>query len=53
MHDLISDLEMQIAKLMDLKDEKGGILSELRDHMIEIYSKIGVGLLKRHLNYED
>jgi len=36
-----------------VKDEKGGVLSELRDHLIEIYNKVGVGLLRRHLYYEE
>lgn len=49
----MSDLELTVAKLLEVKDEKGGVLSELRDHLIEIYTKVGVGLLKRHLNYED
>ena len=33
---------------MELKDESGGVMTELRDHMIDLYSKIGLGLLKRH-----
>ena len=45
----MSDLEISITKMMDLKDEKGGVFIELRDHLIEIYSRIGVGLLKRHI----
>lgn len=53
MGEVISDLELSVAKLLEIKDEKGGVLSELRDHLIEIYNKVGVGLLKRHLYYED
>jgi len=36
-----------------VKDDKGGILSEIRDHFIEIYNKVGVGLLRRHVYYEE
>lgn len=52
MGDTMNDLELSIAKLLEIKDDKNGILMELRDHLIEIYTKIGVGLLKRHLQYE-
>ena len=53
MGEIMTDLELSIAKLQDVKDEKGGVLSELRDHLIEIYNKVGVGLLRRHLYYEE
>lgn len=49
----MSHLELSIAKLMELKDEKGGALIELRDHLIDLYNKVGVVLLKRHVVYED
>ena len=46
---IISELEMSLAKMaMDLKLAESLTLSELRDHFIEIYSKLCVGLLKRH-----
>jgi hypothetical protein len=39
----MSDLELSISKLViDLKEDSG-----LRDHLIEIYQKVGFGLLKR------
>jgi hypothetical protein len=62
---MINDLELSIAKILEIKDDKkivngvnssGGashLLIELRDHLIEVYNKIGVGLLKRHLYYEE
>ena len=49
MGDIMNDLELSVAKFLEIKDEKNGILMELRDHLIEIYSKLGVGLMKRHL----
>ncbi len=39
--------------MIDLKDESNTYLGELRDHIIEVYQKIGVGLLKRQQTYED
>ena len=52
-NELMSDLEMTITKLMfDLKDD-GSILAELRDHIVDVYQKVGVGLLKRHIVYEE
>ena len=43
----MSELELAITKLIEVKDDSGSLLSELRDHMIEIYQKVGLGLLKR------
>lgn len=44
----MSELELSITKIMEIKDESSGVMTELRDHMIDLYSKIGVGLLRRH-----
>lgn len=38
---------------MEIKDEKGGIYIELRDHLIDVYLKVGVSLLKKHQMYEE
>jgi hypothetical protein len=50
---MMNELELAIAKLMELKDESGSVVMELRDHLIEIYNRIGVSLLKRHLMYDE
>jgi hypothetical protein len=46
---MMSDLELSISKLViDLKDDSvSGLLGAMRDHLIEVYQKIGLGLLKR------
>ena len=41
----ITDLEIDIGRMMEFKDHT--FLEGLRDHMIEIYSKLGVNLLKK------
>jgi hypothetical protein len=46
---MMNELELNITKLMELKEDSGSVLMELRDHLIEVYSRVGVGLLKRHL----
>jgi len=51
--ELMSELELKIAKLMELKEESGSMLMEMRDHLIEVYTKVGIGLLKRHLFYDE
>ena len=51
--EMMNELELAITKLMELKEESGSIVMELRDHLIEVYSRIGVGLLKRHLTYDE
>jgi hypothetical protein len=33
----MNELEIQITKLMEMKDESGSVVSELRDHLIELY----------------
>lgn len=46
----MSELELAITKglMLEMKDESGSsILVDLRDHLIEVYQKLGVGLLKR------
>ena len=49
----MSNLELGIAKLVEIKDDKGGALIEIRDHLIDLYNKMGLTLLKRHIVYED
>jgi len=46
-NDLV-DLELDIGRLMEFKENT--FLEGLRDHMIEIYSKLGLHLLKRQLS---
>jgi hypothetical protein len=51
---MMNELELAIAKLLELKDGMGGsVLMQLRDHLIEVYSRVGVHLLKRHLTYDE
>ena len=50
----MSELELAISKLLiDLKDDQSSMLGSLRDHLIEVYQKIGYGLLKRQLYYDE
>lgn len=52
--EMMSELELAITKLMlDFKDDSGSILADLRDHIIEVYQKVGFGLLKRQLVYDE
>lgn len=50
---MMSELELNIAKLMEHKEDSGSMLNELRDHLIELYQKVGIGLLKRHLIFDE
>lgn len=62
--DLIQDLEMQITAMMNVRS--GGInpdgsgsgrqsddqnVVEIRNHLIDLYQRIAVGLLKKHQQY--
>lgn len=53
MAEMMNELELNVTKLMELKEESGSVLVELRNHLIEIYQKVGIGLLKRHMTYDD
>lgn len=33
---------------MEIKEDKLNVFIEIRDHIIEIYDKVGVTLLKKH-----
>jgi len=53
--DLIQDLEMQITGMMNISANKSPSSSandqnvvEIRNHLIDLYQRIGVGLLKKH-----
>ena len=51
---MMSDLELSVTKFLEIKDDEAHIeLLSLRDHLLEVYQKIGVGLLKRHQTYDD
>ena len=51
---MMSDLELSVTKFLDIKDDESHIeLLSLRDHMLEVYQKVGVGLLKRHQTYDE
>ena len=50
---MMSELELQISRLMEIKDESGSVNGDLRDHLIELYQKVGVGLLKRQIVYDE
>ena len=51
--ELISELELAVTKMIEFKDENNTYRGELRDHLIEVYQKVGVGLLKRQIAYDE
>lgn len=66
MSDLIQDLEMQITAMMNVRSGSGinpdGSMGsgrqsddqnvvEIRNHLIDLYQRIAVGLLKKHQQY--
>jgi hypothetical protein len=55
---MMSELELNISKLVVEVKEKDGegttqMLVALRDHMIEVYQRVGFSLLKRQLYYDE
>lgn len=52
---MLSDLEHGITKLMggNNTSENSQALEELRDHLIDMHSRVGLGLVRRHLVYEE
>lgn len=52
----MSDLEISITKLLDIKEDpstSAADMMSLRDHLIEVYSRVGVSLLKRQQVYDE
>jgi hypothetical protein len=49
----MSELELQIMKLLEIKDDSGSVASDLRDHLTELYQKMGVGLLQKLLAFDE
>ena len=56
--DLIQDLEMQITSMMNIgsSDSRENLnndqnVVEIRNHLIDLYQRIAVGLLKKHQQY--
>ena len=47
------ELETEISNLLDLKDDNGSSVVELRDHLMEVYSKLCIPLLKKQQVYEE
>ena len=47
MSEQIQDLELSITSLMNLETTDQSIL-EVRSHLVDLYTRIGAGLLKRH-----
>ena len=51
--EMLSELELQISKLAggDLRDET--VLGAVRDHLIEVYQRVGCTLLRRQGHYDE
>ena len=47
-NDLFHELETDISKLLDLKEEHGFTVTEIRDHLMELYQKVISNMLKKH-----
>ena len=47
MKQTISWIEQKSTALLDLKNESDAVCMQTRDHMIELYQRVGVGLLRK------
>jgi hypothetical protein len=51
-HDLLrealNDIEMGVAQIYDLKADSDRMSSEIRDHIMELYNRTVIDLLKKH-----
>jgi hypothetical protein len=51
---MMSELELSISKLVvEMKDDNQGMMGAMRDHLIEVYQKVGYSLLKRQIYYDE
>ena len=52
--EMMSELELSISKLVvEMKDDNQGMMGAMRDHIIEVYQKVGYSLLKRQIYYDE
>lgn len=53
LQDGIHDLEMRINKMMHATQCKDLNVVEIKNHLVDLYLRVGVSLLKKHLQFQD
>ena len=48
LREALNDIEMGVAQIYDLKADSDRMSGELRDHIMELFTRTGIGLLKKH-----
>ena len=46
MREALNEIELGVAQIYDLKAESDAISAEMRDHLMELYNRTVVGLLR-------
>lgn len=53
LNDQIHDLELRINKMVHISDCKDHNVVEIKNHLIDLYQRVGVNLLKKHVTFQD
>lgn len=48
LREALNEIELGIAQIYDLKADSDRMSSELRDHLMELFNRTVMGLLKKH-----
>ena len=48
LREALNEIELGIAQIYDLKADSDRMSSELRDHVMELFNRTVMGLLKKH-----
>ena len=49
LREALNDIEMGVAQIYDLKADSDRMSGELRDHIMELFNRTVIGLLKKHM----
>ena len=53
LQDGIHDLEMRMNKMIHSTDCKDLNVIEIKNHLVDLYQRVGVSLLKKHITFQD
>ncbi len=54
LNEMVGELELEVSRMgLALKDEKGGVLTDLRDHIVDVYQRMGVQATRKSLAQDE
>ena len=53
MREALNEIELGVAQIYDLKADSDAVAAEVRDHLMELYNRTVIGLLKKKQKLND